>query len=42
MEILEKFKNRAANAQLSEEFISRMIKTIHDESIEIQENVMNQ
>lgn len=40
-EILEKFIKRGHDAQLSEEFISKIIKSIHDESIEQQEKIMS-
>ncbi len=39
-EVLSKFVDRGTQNGLSEEFITRVIKSIHDESIEQQENVM--
>lgn len=39
-EILNKFIERGTQNGLSEEFITRFIKNIHDESIEQQENIM--
>jgi chorismate mutase len=41
-EILQKFIERGTQSGLSEEFITRLIKSIHDESIEQQEKVMSQ
>ncbi len=40
-EILEKFLERGAVHQLSEDFITKFIKAIHDESITQQEEVIN-
>ena len=39
-EVLQKFIERGCQNGLSEEFITRIIKSIHDESIEQQESVM--
>ena len=39
-EVLQKFVERGKQNGLSEEFITRIIKSIHDESIEQQESVM--
>ena len=39
-EVLQKYLDRAAQNELSEEFITRFIKSIHDESIEQQGKVM--
>lgn len=39
-EVLKKFIERGSQNGLSEEFITKIIKSIHDESIEQQENVM--
>lgn len=39
-EVLKKFVDRGTHYGLSEEFITRLIKSIHDESIEQQEKVM--
>lgn len=39
-EVLQKFVDRGTQYGLSEEFITRLIKSIHDESIEQQEKVM--
>ena len=39
-EVLSKFVDRGTQSGLSEEFITRIIKSIHDESIEQQEKVM--
>lgn len=39
-EILDKFIQKGANNKLSEEFVTKIIKAIHDESISVQENVM--
>lgn len=39
-EVLQKYVDRGAQYGLSEEFITRLIKSIHDESIEQQERVM--
>jgi chorismate mutase len=41
-EILQKFIERGTQSGLSEEFITRLIKSIHDESIEQQEKVMSE
>ncbi|MBK9734862.1 MAG: bifunctional 3-deoxy-7-phosphoheptulonate synthase/chorismate mutase type II [Saprospiraceae bacterium] len=41
-EVLEKFISRGVQSGLSEEFITRIIKSIHDESIEQQESVMEE
>lgn len=40
-EILGKFVEKGANNKLSEDFITRVIKAIHDESISQQEDVLN-
>ncbi len=40
-EVLQKFIERGCQNGLSEEFITRIIKSIHDESIEQQESVMS-
>lgn len=40
-EILKKFVDRGTQNGLTEEFITRIIKSIHDESIEQQERVIN-
>jgi chorismate mutase len=40
-EILKKFIERGTQGGLSEEFITRLIKSIHDESIEQQEKIMS-
>lgn len=39
-EILQKYVDRGAQSGLGEEFVTRIIKSIHDESIEQQEKVM--
>ncbi len=39
-EILEKYLVKGENNKLSEEFVTKIIKAIHDESISVQENVM--
>ena len=39
-EILQKYVDRGAQSGLGEEFVTRIIKSIHDESIEQQERVM--
>ncbi|MBK9255135.1 MAG: bifunctional 3-deoxy-7-phosphoheptulonate synthase/chorismate mutase type II [Saprospiraceae bacterium] len=41
-EVLQKFIERGTQSGLSEEFITRIIKSIHDESIEQQEKVMGE
>ena len=41
MEVLEKKKKKANNNHLSEEFITKVIKAIHDESISQQEDIIN-
>jgi chorismate mutase len=38
---LERFISKASHHQLSEDFIARLIKAIHDESIEQQNKVLN-
>ena len=40
-EILEKFSHKAAQNKLSEEFITKIIKAVHDESISQQEDILN-
>jgi chorismate mutase len=40
-EVLQKFVERGTQNELSEEFITRVIKSIHDESIEQQEKIMS-
>jgi chorismate mutase len=40
-EILDKFLLKASPNQLSEDFVARFIKAIHDESIEQQEKIIN-
>ncbi|MEZ4910590.1 MAG: chorismate mutase [Saprospiraceae bacterium] len=40
-EILEKFLKKGINSGLTEEFITKIIKSIHDESIAQQEKIMN-
>ena len=40
-EILGKFVEKGANNKLSEDFITRVIKAIHDESISQQEDIVN-
>ena len=40
-EILEKFSLKAAQNKLSEEFITKIIKAVHDESISQQEEILN-
>lgn len=42
LEILQKFVDRGQKMGLSEYFITRIIKSIHDESIEQQEKIMNE
>ena len=41
MEVLQKFVEKANNNHLSEEFITKVIKAIHDESISQQEEIIN-
>ncbi|MCB0648097.1 MAG: bifunctional 3-deoxy-7-phosphoheptulonate synthase/chorismate mutase type II [Saprospiraceae bacterium] len=41
MEVLAKFVEKANNNHLSEEFITKVIKAIHDESISQQEDIIN-
>lgn len=41
MEVLHKFVEKANNNHLSEEFITKVIKAIHDESISQQEEILN-
>lgn len=41
-EILDKFLKKGYDSGLSEDFISKIIKSIHDESIAQQEKIMNQ
>lgn len=41
-EILQKYVDRGAQSGLGEEFVTRVIKSIHDESIEQQEKVMSE
>ena len=40
-EILGKFVEKGSNNKLSEDFVTRVIKAIHDESISQQEDVLN-
>lgn len=40
-EVLQKYVDRGAHSGLGEEFVTRIIKSIHDESIEQQEKVMS-
>jgi chorismate mutase len=40
-EILEKFSQKANQNKLSEDFITRVIKAVHDESISQQESILN-
>jgi chorismate mutase len=41
LEVLEKFTQKAGQNKLSEEFITRIIKAVHDESISQQEDILN-
>jgi chorismate mutase len=39
--VLEKFTQKAGTNKLSEDFITKIIKAVHDESISQQEDILN-
>ncbi|HMP29834.1 MAG TPA: chorismate mutase, partial [Saprospiraceae bacterium] len=41
LEVLEKFTKKADQNKLSEDFITKIIKAVHDESISQQEDILN-